>query len=226
MTRLNFVILFLSIIFILIDCKKDNTTSIDVSKVKSIISSSSDTTLFTYDSTRRLISLIRKDSSGTFYESFNYLNSKTVIMRDSDNHEPVKIETFTLNSDGYAIKAVISGRFNATFLFSYDSNNFPVNKSETLTVKDGNVVKRVNGNEIIVREFYTDKIMINSGISFLGKIDKNILKQETTSVNNELIVKITYVYDFDSNNRVSKEISTQTDNSGNNSITYRLYTYY
>ena len=232
MKTLNFVILAMIISFSLTNCKKDNSTPSNANKIKSIVSTNGTTTSYSYDSNGRLISLIRKDSSGTYYENINYLNSKTIIIKDSDNHEPVEIQTLILNSNGFATKSIVSGRGseNDTILYSYDSNNFQVYNGETLTELNGNVIKKVMGNEIVERVFYTDKpnYLLNSiGVYFFGNIDKNLIQQETTNSNTgDLISKITYTYEFDSSNRVSKGTSVQTNNSGLNIIINSTITYY
>ena len=93
-----------------------------------------------------------------------------------------------------------------------------------MVVKDENVIK----HDDKTYEYFLDKIStirhINYGINFLGKDSKNLVKSEISSSNGN--VK-NYSYEFDSKNRVIKEIITEIDSQGsvNNSKKIRTFQY-
>lgn len=129
--------------------------------------------------------------------SLNDMGLVTSITYKSSDGDGDK-ETFAAdyNKDGYLAKL---------FQTYYDG----ATKETFFTVEDGNVIrKEIRGsNEVIIEtsSFYTDKTNTigceNTGFVIYGRQSKNLIKSSTHH-NKE----VTYTYEFDSKNRVTKQL--------------------
>lgn len=223
-----------------IGCKKEEVQSSDDST--SLLSSpkvlteieylendgiSSDTAIkkYEYDSKGRVISEIQLATFSNYSINYKYLSlSKIYVIMHYHNDGMGTIDdTFYLNLDqnGRAISFESSVKTEG---YSYSPEGFLNNNNKVMVVKDENVIK----HDDKTYEYFLDKIStirhINYGINFLGKDSKNLVKSEISSSNGN--VK-NYSYEFDSKNRVIKEIITEIDSQGsvNNSKKIRTFQY-
>jgi hypothetical protein len=184
------------------------------------ITDSTETT-YSYDANRRLISETSKSSDNyTFSSTFVY-NSASLIT-SSETHKSIDTsytnkKLYMLDANGQITKSYTSGK-NDTINFYYSPSGFLKykNKDEIVEVVDGNLVKQGN----TTYEYYLDKINTignsNYGINFTGKESKNLVKTEKQTEigqnGNTFTYEYSYVYEFDSKNRVIKSTRNTVSN--------------
>jgi hypothetical protein len=180
---------------------------------------------FRYDEKGRLVGEVDKRNSADYYsstisyEAYKYI--WTSVFVESGN----KMErTGTLNEKGLvtSVTHICSiDRDSGTEILEYNSEGYCIHclltykdgiKNEnTYTFSGGNLVE---GKESFQHNFYdwkytyyTDRVntigVENLGVSFMGKQSKNLIKSETKK---ETGKEVTYTYEFDSKNRVTKQL--------------------
>jgi len=139
-------------------------------------------------------------------------------------------ETYLLNDEGLAIS-------NKSLSFEYDSLGYLVKTIDpggyllTTVIEDGNTVESIEneGKENEMKQTYqfltTDNTIGNEnrGKSWLGKQDKNLRSEEHTFylLANPPEYTVTYSYEFDDLNRVTKK--TTIHDEIENIVTYTYY---
>lgn len=152
--------------------------------------------------------------------------------------------TYTNKKNKSRITKLFSKSINSTSTstYEYDVNNYKIKETalysdnssnvSNYTVSNGNVATSLetstNGsttnNYSTSYDYFSDKAntieIENMGISFFGKQNKNIVKTGTQTYNSGSPSITTFIYEFDSKNRVTKQTSAYGTN-----VDYTIYTY-
>ncbi len=219
-------------------CQKDDETSNEENggtgvKGTSLIASMTlhnkegvTTLSFKYDEKGRLVGEVDKKnnadyySSSIAYEASKYI--KTSVYVSSGNK---MVSTGMLNERGLATSVIYKCSIDedsGTDVYEYNSEGFCIHRvmtykdgdknEHTYTIGGGNVLEDKesfqNNLDYWIYTYYTDKAntigIENMGVSFSGKQSKNLVKSKTNGGHT-----VTYTYEFDSKNRVTKQLCSE-----------------
>jgi hypothetical protein len=183
-------------------------------------------TSLTYDSKGRLIrfnrNVVIQDNEA---KSVIYTYSESsILLKHTYATNSIIIGVLSLNAKGLAVSNVYkkeNGEIESSSDVDYDGNGFLIHKKDvekksnyecnySYTIENGNVVKMVSASnsgysETETYTYYTDKPNTigneNHGVFYCGKQSKNLLKSKTNRGHTD-----TYTYEFDSKNRVTKQL--------------------
>lgn len=163
------------------------------------ISSSADkevTTTYTYDNNGYRQSMIELDDHSTYSKTFTVSN---------ENYVTVITES---NSPSFQPANMTTPLFLEKFIIlKQAANRIPTNSLKSAS--EDSYIEKTDF------EFYTDKTNTieyeNMGMYFLGRQNKNLVKQETHTSGNLPAYTTSYTYEYDSKGRVTKRIYDNGD---------------
>jgi hypothetical protein len=234
----SFICILFSVVIVYNSCKKsgseDDGLNLPHPKIKRITYYAGGAVQYyislEYDSSGRLS---KKTFSYGNYELFNYGSDKILIDKGGPHISRIEYDTLFLNIQGLVIS---EDRGYTTH--EYDQAGYQakiIQKGDnaytlTYTISGGNTIKRLMDYKGSLSEdsykYLPNQANTigneNMGITYYGKQDKNLVHEISSFyVQNATTTTSTYIYAFDSQNRVVK--SAWDDNS--NDI-YTTYTYY
>jgi hypothetical protein len=232
MKFIYFVTAFIFGMVLISSCKKDDDESTiqfdKYPRIKSIqnLGANRYTNYYEYDSKGRLIKL----NLDGYTQKIEYFDSYLKYIFLDSNLAPMITYTNYLNSKGLMVQS--SG-----MEYTYDSNgycitsfNYPMNVSVKNTIKSGNISESITANinyatfSISIYEYSPKNNTIgneNKGQCYLGKQNINLTSRQINISAPNLPDTTNYSYEFDSKDRVIKQIETHSGN-----INTTLYTYY
>jgi hypothetical protein len=166
--------------------------------------------------------------------TYTYLGITINVIGDISQTEIKDIGIYSLNSQGYVSNITgTNGNSNYVIIYEYDKSGYCTKETyssdniieiTTYTYANGNMTSTtlMSGtmSNTTTYEYYTDKDntldYAHRGIIFMGKSNKNLIKKAT--IGNSII---TYTYDYDQDNYVTKQTRTASDGS----IQWESYTY-
>jgi hypothetical protein len=237
MENLRSYLLFIALFVILFSCKKDDDqTQTSIAKIKeidhwingSIVSSET----YQYDSKGRIIREIEKaiinDSLTYTFNYMYYYSGSTITVKYGLNSDSMELlSSYILNSKGLVISVT---NFNSgSNTYEYNSEGYLVKKISTsksgetdstlYDYQNGNIVSWTFAGSVSYTKTYqyltntTNTIDLeNKGISFFGKQSKNLILNVITQYPDQTDT-IAYTYEFDSKNRVEKQIKNSSTTS-------------
>lgn len=202
------------------DCLPYSIPSIRIKETKVIENNKICKSVYYYDSFKRLI---RRSDSGEYYNEvlWKYDIDRVFTLR-ADSSIWVY---YNLNSNSLAISPSIG-----IYQWEYDTSGYLIRETETVSglgiqIRDYyyhcwnmeyclSSGSDVNGNQLgggkITYEYYTDKINTigdeNMGMSFRGKQNNCLLKYKILRNQSVIDTMESNIYEYDSLNRVSKEV--------------------
>lgn len=221
-------------------CKKDDSVNpksslLGIPKIKTMTINTENIfwkSTYFYDNLGRLTSKI-DSGSGSIDTLINVYTNSSVIEKVNSS----KTISYTLNSFGQAISSITEEKNEAPSnqTYAYDADGFPyfgLFLSEIAisnVVLNGNLIKTYSTKDTATINYLLNKkttISYNNwGIDYLGKSNKNLASQVSFK-NNNWFQSISYTYEFDTQDRVSKAKATQIMAAGDTMIVNCLYTYY
>lgn len=208
------LLLLLTLLISVAGCKKDDddkdNTPGGLAKVKTYTLATTNGTpvtyTYTYNSDGKLASELTDVNSGVYYSYSGNKITTTDLNGDT-------LFVYTTNSDGYIVIGVDPAN---TYTYEYNADwNMTNNNGNMATWGDGNRLTANNG--VNVYTYYTDKTNTvgneNKGQKYFGVDSKNLVHTLTFSN----FSTTTYTYEFDTQNRVTKRLSSNTTET---------YTYY
>ncbi len=252
MKKINYLLLsVIAIGTIVISCKKnDDNNVVTPTRIKTItIGSNSDT--FTYDSQNRILTEKPNGNIKTVY-LYKGSDSVIILSVNLNTNDTSRSGNYKINANGVATQQVQSGNvtnfvYDANNYKIFSSNINSVTYADSFYVSSGNITQQISKynsgisstRTVIDYTLDSKKNTITNetnGKSFLGKSNANLITSDrriTTDFGICIIPpclpptitesNFNYTYEFDSNNRVTKQIKT---NQVNSSTVVTTYTYY
>lgn len=150
------------------------------------------TTDYTYDGNGYRMTSVDKDGNSTITQTYTVSNQNYVTIASQD--------VYVSSQSGKVIKPDFFGKLGRL-------------KTDPTGIASQNILKSASdiiNNYVTDFEFYTDKKNTidfeNMGISFLGRQNKNPVKQQTETYTNMPAHTINFTYEYDSKGRITKQI--------------------
>lgn len=230
----------LSVFILFNSCKKSDKEvdkiTISIPKIKTITYYKGDSitshTSFEYDTSGKLSkSTYSNGQSFTFsYAPSNIIRTYYYIISEKPS-----IDTLILNNKGLVISeegGITTYEYTPEGYQSKLTIDASPKTSQTYTSLDGNIIKNTERNYNDVRYIHTYTFLSdiintigneNMGITYFGKQDKNLKsKDNTIDLRDNKTFQLTYEYEFDTKNRVTK-LKKIGWYSYNDSETYTYY---
>jgi YD repeat-containing protein len=174
---------------------------------------------YTYDSQHRLTAKNYSDGSVVAYQ----YNSSTIVETESSSMGTNQVVTYGLNNDGYAV--IVDG----VNIFTYDAQHHVTGLDDgdlvTFVYNNGNLTSETTVGSSVTYQYLTNKTNTigqqNYGLTWAGVQSTNLMSSEARVAGGSTVT-VTYTYEYDGQNRVTK----RTDTHSTGVVEVWEYTYY